>query len=146
VRHAYSRRLEDLPQQPVDLLCRHRPERDAADEVDVADPVEHVVHAVETGVALQQEAVDDLVLLVRPPADERLHEERVLAHHEPAVRPQAPGAGQGDQELARIALLVLDPELGQRRRQHLRRSAHDIHAVACSSAACRRANSAAASS
>ena len=163
VRHAYSRRideakpelqqrvevavrrLEHLPEEPVDLVGRHRRAGHAADEVDVADPVEHVVHAVEPGVALQQEPVDDLVVLVRPPAHERLDEQRVLAHHQPAVRPQTPRPGQRHQELAGPPLLVVDPRRRQRRGDDLR-GAHGIPAAARSPASCRRANSAAAPS
>src|ERR1700760_2503301 len=64
--------LEDLPEDAVELVVVHRVQADPADQVDVAHVVERVVHAVEPGVALQQPAVDALVVLVRAPADERL--------------------------------------------------------------------------
>src|SRR5690349_5305690 len=50
--------LEDLAEDPVELVRAHRDERDAADEVDVADPIERFVYAVEAGVVLHHVAVD----------------------------------------------------------------------------------------
>ena len=63
-------------------------------------PVQRVVHAVEPGVALQQEPVDGLVLLVGLPADERLHEQRVLADQSQQWVCSRRRARQGDEELA----------------------------------------------
>ena len=64
--------VEDLAEQPVDLVGVDRAQADPADQVDVADPVEGVVHAVEARVALQQEPVDDVEVLVGLAAHERL--------------------------------------------------------------------------
>ena len=108
--------LQHLAEHAVQLLRGDRVQRDAPDEVDVADPVQRVVHPVEPGVALQEEAVDRLVGLVGLPADERLHEQRLLAHDQPAVGLQAVGAGQGHEELAGLPRGVVDVQLAQRRR------------------------------
>src|SRR5690242_4513733 len=105
--------LEDLPEHAVDLLGAHRAERDAADEVDVAHAVERVVHAVEAGVALEEEAIYGLLLLVGPAAHERLHEQRLLADDEPGGRGQPPRSRQRDEKLVRAAPGVVDLQLGE---------------------------------
>src|SRR5690606_3660475 len=61
---------EHAPEQPVDLLRRHRVDRDPADEVHVADLVEGEVHAVHRPVLPEQPPVELGVVLVRLAAEE----------------------------------------------------------------------------
>ena len=90
--------LEHLAEDPVDLVGRDRVQRHPADEVDVADVVEGVGDAVEPAVALQQEAVDALVVLVGLAADERLDAHRVFADGQDRVGLQPALARQFDDD------------------------------------------------
>ena len=92
------------PEQPVELVgVEHRHERQPGVEVDVAEPVDGEGDGVEPQVALQQPLVDALVVLVRAPADERVHAERVPADVEPhrGLQLLLPGQREGEQPLRR---------------------------------------------
>ena len=102
LRHSHSLRIEEAKpssrralkelvgvgqhraQQPVELVGADRGQRQPGVEVDVAEPVEGEGDAVHPQVALQQPAVDLLVVLVGAPADERVHAQRVPADVEAA--------------------------------------------------------------
>ena len=97
LRHSHSLRMEEAKpssrivlnelvgvgehraQQPVELLRRHRDERQPRVEVDVAEVVDGERDPVHLEVALEQPAVDALVVLVGVATDERVHAEGVLA-------------------------------------------------------------------
>ena len=81
-------RLEHLTENPVDLLGIDDIEGDPPDQIDIADIVQGVRHPVEPAVALEQKAVNALVVLVGPAADERLHPHRVLADAQQGVGDQ----------------------------------------------------------
>ena len=61
---------------------RHGAQRQPAAEVDVAEVVEGERDGVQLGVALEQPAVDGLVVLVRAPAHEGVHRQAVRADDE----------------------------------------------------------------
>ena len=65
--------LEHRAEQPVDLVGGDRVQRDPPVQVDVAEVVDGERDAVHLRVALEQPAVDGLVVLVRAPGDERVH-------------------------------------------------------------------------
>ena len=71
-------------QHAVEFVLGHRLGGDPSDQVDVADPVDRVVHAVQPPVATQQEPVHAVDVLVGVPAHERLHPHPVLTDGEQA--------------------------------------------------------------
>ncbi len=86
--------FEHLPEHPVDLVGVDRGQRHPADQVDVAHVVQRVGHPIEPAVALEQEPVDALVVLVGLAADERLHAHRMLADAQDGVGLELAFAGQ----------------------------------------------------
>src|ERR1039457_7132802 len=71
---------EQAAEQPVDV---GRAERPPPGQVHVPRRVEGEVDPVHAPVALEQETVEGLVVLIGLAAEERLHAEAVLADHEP---------------------------------------------------------------
>src|SRR4051794_38233228 len=148
-------------QQPVQLLGGDRRERQPAVEVDVAEPVDGERDGVHPQVALEQPAVDPLVVLVRLAAHERVHAERVRADVEADGGLQLLLPRQREGEDALGALVELDPALGEVVADHLRGTAHatdslrsararsytsSIRSAVCSQENCRACSSAPASS
>ncbi len=91
-------RLEHLSEHPVDLVGVDRRQRHPAHQIDVADVVQRVGDPVEPAVALEQEPVDALVVLVGLAAHERLDAHRVLADAQDGVRLELALPGQLDDE------------------------------------------------
>ena len=120
-RQAHSRRIEEAKpsssagvevvvgvaehaaEQPVDLLGGDRRQRQPAGQVDVADRVEAEVDPVHAAAALEQEPVERGVVLVRLPAEERLHVQAVRADDQPGHGGQLVLALEPDQVGARAA-------------------------------------------
>src|SRR5689334_8595314 len=112
----FERRVEVLvgvaqhaAQQPVDVVGGDRGQRQPPGQVHVARLVQGEVHAVHAAVALQQEAVEGLVVLVRLAAEEGLHAQAVLAHDQPGHGGQLVLPLELDQE--RPGPRLLEPQL-----------------------------------
>src|SRR5664279_1277478 len=65
--------FQDGPEHAVDLEGRDRGERDMPGQVDVTHAVDRPTDAVRANIALQQELVHRLAILVRSAHDERLY-------------------------------------------------------------------------
>ncbi len=111
VRHSHSRRMAEA--KPSSRMVLKEPsaysrtapmmrsssprgdggQRESPDQVDVAEVVDGEGDRVHPPVALEQPAVDGLVVLVGMPCDERVHGERVLADREGDGRAQLADAG-----------------------------------------------------
>src|SRR5689334_732006 len=113
-------------QQPVDVVGGDRGQRQPPGQVHVAHLVQGEVHAVHAAVALQQEAVEGLVVLVRLAAEEGLHAQAVLAHDQPGHGSQLVLPLQLDQE--RPWPRLLEPQL--QRPQRLLENTRGIRAHA----------------
>src|SRR5689334_16253190 len=100
---------EHAAQQAVDVVNRNRGQRQLPGQVHVARLVQGEVHAVHAAVALQQEAVEGLVVLVRLAAEEGLHAQAVLARDQPGHRGQLVLPLELDQE--RPGPRLLEPQL-----------------------------------
>src|SRR6185437_9713112 len=74
---------EHAAEQPVDLICRDRGERQPADQEDVADRVEREVHTEHPAAAFEQVPVELGVVLIRMAAEERLDVEAVRVGDKP---------------------------------------------------------------
>src|SRR4029077_10261428 len=102
-------------EQPVDLLGGDRGQRQPPGQVHVAHRVQGEVHPVHPAVALQQEAVEGLVVLVRLAAEEGLHAQAVLAHDQPGHGGQLVLSLELDQE--RPGPRLLEPQLQRPQRR-----------------------------
>src|SRR5882757_1148276 len=105
--------LEHLAEYAVDLVGRDGVQGHPADEVDVANVVQGVGDAVEPAVALEQELVDALEVLVGLAADERLDAHRVLADGQDRVGLQPPLPRQFDDQPGQAAPYALVVAVGQ---------------------------------
>src|ERR1700750_394104 len=112
----FERRVEVLvgvaeyaAEQPVDVVGGDRGQRQPPGQVHVPRLVQGEVHPVHAAVALQQEAVEGLVVLVRLAAEEGLHAQAVLAHEQPGHRGQLVLSLELDQE--RPGTRLLEPQL-----------------------------------
>src|SRR5215213_3188189 len=95
--------IEDRPDHPVDLLGGHRPQRDLADQEQVAGLVQGEPEHVAGRLAQQQIAVEPLALLLGGPHEERLHPQGAVAH------------GQAQEPAPVAQLLGLHPGVGEER-------------------------------
>src|SRR5690242_582071 len=100
---------EYAAEQPVDVVGGDRGQRQPPGQVHVARLVQGEVHPVRAAVALQQEAVEGLVVLVRLAAEEGLHAQAVLAHDQPGHGGQLVLSLELDQE--RPGPRLLEPQL-----------------------------------
>src|SRR5882757_8852237 len=95
--------LEHLAEYAVDLVGSDGVQGHPADEVDVANVVQGVGDAVEPAVALEQELVEPLEVLVGLAADERLDAHRVLADGQGGDGDQTPLPRQLDDQPGQAA-------------------------------------------
>src|SRR5580704_19051407 len=106
---------EHAAEQPVDVRGRDRRQRQPPGQVHVAHRVQGEMDPVHAAVALQQEAVERLVVLVGLAAEERLHAQAVRADDEPGHGGQLVLALELDQVGAGPRVLIGQAELGQGR-------------------------------
>src|SRR6266700_4895780 len=107
---------EHAAEQPVDVLGGDAGQRQPPGQVHVARRVQGEVHPVHAAVALEQEAVEGLVVLVRLAAEEGFHAQAVLAGDQPGHGGQLVLALELHQEGAGPRVLVPQPQRVQRRR------------------------------
>src|SRR5215211_4882167 len=126
--------IEDRPDHPVDLLGGDRPQRDLADQEQVAGLVEGEAEHVAGRLAEQQVAVEPLALLLGGAHEERLHPQGAVAHGQVDADAELALAGQA-QEPTPVAQLLgghvgIGDEAGHRRhrrRPHLVRFRSSVH-------------------
>src|SRR5271167_3254992 len=106
---------EHAAEQPVDVRGGDSGQRQPPGQVHVAHRVQGEVDPVHAAVALEQEAVERLVVLVRLAAEERLHAQAVLADDQPDHGGQLVLALEFDQVGAGSRVLVRQAELGEGR-------------------------------
>src|SRR5215211_1421748 len=107
--------IEDRPDHPVDLLGGHRPQRDLADQEQVAGLVQGEPEHVAGRLAQQQIAVEPLALLLGGPHEERLHPQGAVAHGQVDADPELALAGQAQEPAPVAQLLGLHPGVGEER-------------------------------
>src|SRR6266545_1286307 len=102
----------------VDLLRRHRRQRQPAHQMHVASVVQGEVDGVEPAVLLQQPAVELGVVLIRPAAEEGLDVQGLIADDQPRHRRQLVTARQLDEVPALAGTFVLEATRVQRLLDH----------------------------
>jgi MFS family permease len=122
---ARIRGVEDRAEQPVHLVLGDRGQRDPTHQEHVAEPVEREGDPGQPGVALQQPAVDGLVVLVGRAHHEGVDRQGVVAQDQRAGGRELAHAGQFDHVVALARLLPLRLDVDERRLDRGRRGFPD---------------------